>query len=296
MGMEKKRLRVKIRIDSDPTRIYDAITNPLKLGIWFCNRGEINLKLRGAIRLWGENCTATTFSEKEVKGSIIGLEPNYSMRFTWPINGTQSEVSFQIDDRGRWCDFIVSHEKIPPNSLMMDAWIIYLYNLQSLVNFQRPAYRLDYTRIDSGAVKRELFIEALPTVVFKALTETADLRVWFSHDAESEPRIGGRYTTGWKDKSGQPAGPREIKELVENKKLVYDWDYPDDKKAGDLVTWELLRIGERTRVNLRHSGFDPGRYNKDYTQGWHAFMLALKDYCESGGRLSYAVIDGDWGA
>ncbi len=295
MGVEKKRLRVKIRIDSDPNRIYDAITNPLKLGIWLCNRGEINLKLRGAIHLWGENCVATTFPEKEIKGTIIGLEPNRSMRFTWPISNTQSEVEFRIDDHGRWCEFLVFHDKIPANSLMMDAWIIYIYNLRTVVELQRPAYRLDYTRIDSGTVKRELFIEALPSIVFRALTDVNDLRIWFARDAECEPKVGGRYVTGWKDRQARQIGPRQITEFVENKKLSYDWDSPGEGQSGNLVTWELQRIGERTRVNLRHTGFDPSRYNKDYQQGWHAFLLALKDFCESGGQLSYEVIDGDWG-
>jgi uncharacterized protein YndB with AHSA1/START domain len=296
MAPEKKRLRVKIRLDADPTRIYDAITNPLKLSIWFCNKAEINLKLRGAVHFWGDDCVATTFKEKEIKGAITALEPNHEMRFTWPINGMVSEVGFLIDDRGRGRELVVSHEKIPVNSFMLDAWIIYLYNLQSLIKYQRPAYRLDYSRFDKEAIKRELFIEALPSVVYKALTDTNDLRAWFSRDAECEPVVGGKYLTGWKDRNGRVAGPREIKELVENKKLVYDWDYAEEGKSGDLVTWELLRIGERTRVNLRHSGFDPARYNKDYMQGWHAYLLTLKDYCESGGRLAFSVIDGDWGA
>jgi uncharacterized protein YndB with AHSA1/START domain len=296
MAAERKRIKLRIKIDSDPLRIYEAMTNPLKLGIWFCNRAEVNLKLRGAIRLWGENCVATAFPEKEIKGTIMELEPNRLMRFTWPIMGKTSEVSFQIEARGRSCDFVLQHEKIPEKSLLMDAWITYLYNLQSVLKFQRPAYRLDYSRIDSGTVKRELFIEALPPVVFKALTDQRDLRVWFSRDAECDPQVGGKYTSGWKDKDGQPAGPQEIKELVENKKLVYDWVFPSEAKSGDLVTWELLRIGERTRVNLRHFGFDPQRSNRDYMQGWHAFLLTLKDFCESGGRLSFEVIDGDWSA
>lgn len=294
MAPEKKRIKIRIRIDSDPMRIYEAITNPLKLGIWLCNKVEMNLKLRGAIRLWGENCVATAFTEKEIKGTIIELEPNRLIRFTWPLSGKTTEVCFQIDDRGRGCDFILRHEKIPEKSLMMDAWITYLYNLQSLVKYQRPAYRLDYSRIDTGTIKRELFIEALPPVVFRALTDQRDLQVWFSRNAECEPQVGGKYLAGWKDKEEQPVGPREIKELVENKKLVYDWVFPGEGKSGDLVTWELLRIGERTRVNLRHSGFDPQRYNRDYMQGWHAYLLTLKDFCESGGRLSFEVLDGDW--
>ena len=105
---------------------------------------------------------------------------------------------------------------------------------------------------------------------------------------------GGKYTTGWKGKDGHLNGPREIKEIFENKKLVYDWFYDADVGTGNLVTWELLRIGEKTRVTLRHSGFDPKRSNKDYVQGWHAYILTLKDYCENDGLLSFHVIEGDW--
>ena len=294
MNLVKKRLRLKIKINADPVRIYDAVTSPLKLGIWMCNKAEVNLKLRGTIRLWGENCVAVTFPEKEIKGTILELEPNRVMRFTWPISGKPSEVLFQIDDKGRSCDFLVTHDKIAEGSFMMDHWITALYNLQSLLHYQRPAYRLDYTHIDSGTIRRELFIETLPSVVFKALTDQRDLRGWFAKEMESEPHIGGKYITGWKGKDGVDNDPREIKELVENKKLVYDWYYNSDAGAGSLVSWELLRIGDRTRVNLKHSGFDPKRQNKDYMQGWHAYLLTLKDFCESGGQLSYYVIEGDW--
>jgi uncharacterized protein YndB with AHSA1/START domain len=294
MAGDRKRIRLKIRIDSDPTRIYDAMTNPLKLSIWLCDKAEVAVKLRGTVRLTGSHCVAYTFPEKEIKGTITELEPNRLMKFNWPISGKNSEVTFQIDDRGRFCEFLVTHEKIPDKSALMDAWIIYLYNLQSLLKYQRPAYRMDYGRIDTGSIKREVFIEALPGVVFKALTDEQELQVWFAKDAVSEPQVDGKYSTGWKDKNGKLHGPTTIKEIVENKKLVYDWVDETDGKVGDLVTWELVRIGERTRVNFKHWGFDPARYNKDYMQGWHAFILTLKDYCESGGRISYTVIDGDW--
>lgn len=295
MGVMKKRLRLKIRIEAEPTKIFDAITNPLKLSIWFCNKGEINLKLRGAVRLAGENCVAVTFREKEINGAITELDPNRMVKFTWPINGSVSEVTFQIDEKRGFCDFLVTHDKIPEKSMMMDAWIIYLYNLQSLLQVNRPSYRLDYTRLDKGTIRRELFIEALPPVIFKALTDQRDLRSWFSGDAEVEPVVGGKYLTGWKDANGEPDGPMKIVELVENKKLAYDWRFSGGP-AGDLVSWELLRIGEKTRVTLKHSGFPPAENTKGFTQGWHAFILGLKDFCESRGRMSYTIIDGDWSA
>jgi len=294
MTLERRRLRLKIGINADPTKVYDAITNPLKLSIWFCNKAEVNPKLRGAVKFSGENLVATSFPEKGISGAITALDPNRSIGFSWPIGGKESNVLFLIDDRGRSSELLVSHDKIPEKSHMMDAWISYLYNLKSYVEFQRPAYRLDYSQLDTGTVKREIFIEALPAVVFKALTDQNELRIWFGADAEIEAKEGGKYLSGWKDKKGNAQGPREIKELIENKKLAYDWIYDADKGVGDTVTWELLRIGEKTRVSLRHSGFDPARNNRDYVQGWHAFILTLKDFCENRGQLSFEVVDGDW--
>lgn len=295
MSVGKKRLRLKIRIDVDPKQIFEAITNPLKLSIWFCNRGEINLKLRGAVKMAGENLAATTFPEKEINGTITELDPNRLIKFTWPISKTVSEVTWQIDEKPRFAEFLVTHDKIPEKSMMMDAWIIYLYNLQSLLQVKRPVYRLDYTRLERGTIRRELFFDALPPAIFKALTDQRDLRVWFASGAEVDPQVGGKYLTGWKDSQGNPSGSKEIVELVENKKLVYTWDYGGEP-SGDLVTWELLRIGEKTRVTVRHSGFPPDANTKGYTQGWHAYMLTLKDFVESKGRLSYTIIDGDWSA
>lgn len=293
MPSTRRRIRLKIRLDADPLKIWDAVVNPRKLSIWFCNRAEVNLKLRGAVHFSGENCAATTFPEKEIKGQILDLDPNRLLKFTWPLAKSESEVTFQIDDRGRGCDFLVTHDRLPERTLMMDAWIIALYNLQGLIATQRPVYRLDYSRLDRGTIRRELFFDVLPPVVYRALTNQRDLRIWFAESAEVEAVVEGKYTTGWRGAGGEPAGPRRILELVENRKLVYDWSYPGET-SGDVVSWELLRIGEKTRVTLKHSGFPPDATNKSHTQGWHAYMLILKGYCESGGQVAHTVIEGDW--
>ncbi len=293
MATLRRRLRLKIRLDIDPLKIWDAVINPLKLAIWFCNKGEINPKLRGSVKLAGDNCVATSFPEKEINGSILELEPNRLLKFSWPMAGSASEVTWIIDDKTRYCDFLVTHDKLPANSLMMDAWIIYLYNLRSFLTENRPVYRLDYSRLEKGTIRRELFMDVMPAVVFRALTDQRSVRGWFSTAAEVEPQVDGKYVAGWKAPDGSPIGPQKIIEIVENKKLVYDWSEVG-AKAGDLVTWELLRIGERTRVTLRHSGFPPDQLNRSHTQGWHSYLLVLKDYCESNGRVGYTVIDGDW--
>lgn len=294
MALKKHRIKLTTRVNTDPVAIYEALTNPRTLAIWFCNKAEVNLKVRGALRFSGEDCAATTFPEKEIEGTITELDPNRLIRYTWPIGGVESEVMWEIYDKGRYCNLVLTHSRIPEKSLMMDAWIIYIYNLHSFLKDGRPIYRFDYSNIDKRTVKRELFFDVLPAVVYKALTNEDAVRVWFAKDAEVELYVGGRYSSGWKDRNGNPVGPTRIEELVENKKLVYGWDYPGEGQSGTQVTWELTRIGEKTRVNLKHTGFDPERHNKDYAQGWHAYMLTLHDFCESRGRLSYQVLDGDW--
>lgn len=294
MALSKRRLKLVLRSEAPATEIYDALTNPMKLAIWFCNKADVNLKLRGHVKMEGENCAATSFSEKVIQGTIIDLDPNRRIKYTWPINGAESEVVWEVYDKGRHCNVVLTHARVPEKSLMMDAWITYLYNLQAFLKTGRPLYRFDYKRIDKRTVKREIFIEKLPPVIWKALTEQESLRGWFAEEATVDLQIGGKYLSGWKDKQGNAAGPTEIVELAENRKLVYGWNFPGEGKSGDEVTWELTRIGEKTRVNLKHSGFDPERNNKDYAQGWHAYILKLKDFCERRGRISFQVLDGDW--
>jgi uncharacterized protein YndB with AHSA1/START domain len=294
MAAKKSRIKLTSRVYADAISLYDSLTNPRTLAIWFCNKAKLSLKVRGPVHFSGDNCVASSFPEKEIKGVITELDPNRLIRYTWPIAGVESEVMWEIYDKGHYCNLVLTHSKIPENSQMMDAWIIYLYNLRSFIKDGRPTYRFDYTAIDKRTIKRELFFDVLPPAVFRALTDQESLRVWFAKEAEVEPKVGGKYISGWKDKKGRPAGPTSIEELVENKKLVYGWQSADEGKSGDLVTWELTRIGEKTRVTLKHSGFAPERDNKDYAQGWHAYILTLKDFCESRGRLSFQVLDGDW--
>jgi uncharacterized protein YndB with AHSA1/START domain len=294
MTPSKKRLKLVLRSEAPATDIYDALTNPLKLAIWFCNKADIKLKVRGPVSMEGENCAASSFPEKAIKGTILDLDPNRRIKYTWPISGVNSEVVWEVYDKGRHCNVVLTHARVPEKSFMMDAWIIYLYNLQAFLKTGRPIYRFDYKRIDKSTIKREVFIERLPPIIWQALISQAALRVWFAKDAEVEPAVGGKYLSGWKSKDGEPAGPTEIVEMIENRKLVYGWKFPGEGKSGDLVSWELTRIGEKTRVNLKHSGFDPERKNKDYAQGWHAYILTLRDYCECRGRMSFQVLDGDW--
>ncbi|MCK4856847.1 MAG: SRPBCC domain-containing protein, partial [candidate division Zixibacteria bacterium] len=146
-----------MRVHTDPNSLYDALTNPIKLAIWFCNHAEINLKVRGAVRMSGENCAAVSFPEGEIKGEILQLEPNRLFTYRWPISGMESEVTFEIYDKDRYCNLVIGHAKILEKSLMMDAWITYYYNLRAFLKTGRPAYRFDYTHIDKETIKRELF-------------------------------------------------------------------------------------------------------------------------------------------
>jgi uncharacterized protein YndB with AHSA1/START domain len=292
MAFSRNRIRLKVKCDVDALKVWDTVTNPIRLAIWFCNSAEINPKLRGTVKFSGNNCVARTFEEQEIKGVITALEPNRLLKFTWPLNGSASEVTWRLDDMGRYTDFLVTHEKLPPGAGMMDAWHIYLYNLQALLHTNRPVYRCDYNRIDKGTIKREVFIETVHQPVYKALTRQKELRRWFSETAEVEAPLqpGSKYSAGWVNAEGNSHGPQEIKEAVENKKLIYSWK-DEAHQAGDTVSWELTRIGERTRVNLRHTGFPDGMPQKDYMQGWHSYILLLKDYCENGGQLTTKIIE-----
>ncbi len=80
----------------------------------------------------------------------------------------------------------------------------------------------------------------------------------------------------------------EIVEIVEPTKLVYTFAFTQLDDAPALVTWELEDLGgERTRVNVTHTGFEgETKTYKMTSKGWKTIMQNLKDVCEKG-RVSF---------
>jgi uncharacterized protein YndB with AHSA1/START domain len=145
----------------------------------------------------------------------------------------------------------------------------------------------DKQQVEKRIVIEKIVIDALPEVVFKAITDPKELTNWFPDHVILEAKLGGKVKFSfYKDKERERREfdffPEDmIIEFIPNKKVSYTWyehNTPDFPRT--VVTWELEEIADsKTRVRLLHTGFEPGKLFK-HDEWWSYFLNRLQSYCK----------------
>ncbi len=132
-------------------------------------------------------------------------------------------------------------------------------------------------------IKKTRVIDAPADIVFKTITDPAELTNWFPDHAILEPRVGGKIRLSfYKEKSTELERDHlqegTIKEFIPGKKVSYTWQFKDTPELTEtIVTWELEEIDDKkTRVVLNHSGFTGKEIGKlssaEFDNGWTYFF------------------------
>jgi len=289
----KGNIGLKAAINASARHIFDHLIKPELLVKWFCDTVELEPREGGRIKFGGPHSFMASFIEQEGVGRIEKFNSPHNLEFSFLCNGASSSIEYQMVEQDGKTELTLIQKNIPRESLMMDGLIVCLSNLINVAENDTDPYRLNYlTDIEDETIQREIIVDGSPEKIFKALLDKNELALWFSdHTEQVDPQVGGIYDVGWRDKKGHQIGPGKITDLQENRILSYSWDLK--KNDGKLARWELIPMKDKTKVRLTHEGFKPGRYNKDYVQGWHAYMLTLKEYIEKGQR-PFEVIEGNW--
>lgn len=148
---------------------------------------------------------------------------------------------------------------------------------------------------NQDAIVSEIQISAPPERVFKAISDSAELKQWFTSPEcpvkswKMDARVGGLY--GYKTEKGSIAvnGVNEfechgeILECVPPRLLAYTWiaNWHDDPKSRTVVRWDLTPRNNGTHVKVTHSGLGTLPVaRKDYTGGWPGVVEMLKKFVE----------------
>ncbi len=148
---------------------------------------------------------------------------------------------------------------------------------------------------DQDTIVSEIEIAAPADRIFQALTDSAQLKRWFSSPEcpakfwQMDARLGGHY--GYATEKGRVVVNNvsefecqgEIVEFEPPRLLAYTWlaNWHDDRARPTTVRWELTPKSGGTHVKVTHSGLaqEPVA-RKDYAGGWIGVVEMLKKFIE----------------
>ncbi len=137
------------------------------------------------------------------------------------------------------------------------------------------------TLLSGRSLEKELFIQASPERVFRALTEKDELERWFLVKAEIDLRPGGALRFDWG--SGMSNVGRIIS-LDPPYRLSYSWEALEPSPT--TITFELTAENDGTLLRLVHTGIGEGedwdRYYTSVKGGWNAHLANLATWLETG--------------
>ena len=136
-------------------------------------------------------------------------------------------------------------------------------------------------------IVKEVLLNVSTSKVWKAITNTEDMKLWYFDISEFKPTVGFefRFEGGKDDKSYLHLC--KITEVILGKKLSYSWRY-DGYPGNSLVTFELFEEGNRTKLKLTHEGIEsfgtenPDLARENFVEGWNQIIgTSIKEYLES---------------
>ena len=140
---------------------------------------------------------------------------------------------------------------------------------------------MEQTHLMGRTLEKEIFINASPERVFRALTEPAELERWFVQKAEVDLRPGGAIRLEWAPDAVEIG---TILVVESPHRLSYSWHALEPSPT--IITFELTVENGGTRLRLTHTGIGAGedwdRYYTSVKSGWSAHLGDLAAWLETG--------------
>ncbi len=271
-----------------PQRVWKALTVPEELCRWWSSKAEVDLRQGGCYRFAPPAVLRRSAESPERESrrqdfEIIECQEGQRLRFAWFVDGVDTEVSYEISTVMEQTELLVTQTaQERPHGLFSDSdapnwWWVALPNLRTYLETGRPALLLDGQIVDSTALKLEVDVTTFPWVIWSKLTETDQLRRWWSDDAEADAHGGFRFGA----EGARAFGPSRIVASVSESRLVHDWIWQD---GGDgEVEWTLLECDDAVRVTIHdRTRLLPSVRREQRLIYWAATLLLLKQMSERG--------------
>ena len=129
-------------------------------------------------------------------------------------------------------------------------------------------------------IKHLLRINASPSNVFKAITETEGLSNWWTRQAKAKPAINSIAVFDFGDKYHNEM---RITDLTDGKKVMWKCEVGDKEWVGTNIIFELSNEDSKTILKFSHSGWkEATEFFASCSYNWGWYLTSLKKYCETG--------------
>jgi uncharacterized protein YndB with AHSA1/START domain len=132
----------------------------------------------------------------------------------------------------------------------------------------------------------ERILNAPAKKVWKALTNTGDMKNWYFDIDSFKPEVGYEFQFSAGSENKEYLHLCKVMEVVRERKLSYSWKY-DGYPGKSLVSFELFPEGDKTRLKLTHSGLEtfpsdqPDFAKENFAAGWTEIIgNQLKEFVE----------------
>lgn len=136
------------------------------------------------------------------------------------------------------------------------------------------------------ALEKTLVVHAAPERVFRALTDSDELGLWFAPIASVEPRVGGLVEFVFYNRNGTfSVFQGEITDFVPPSHLGFSWHTPVVEHPPQHIVISLAAEGGDTRLRLVHRGFAGQPVERDvHDEAWEHYLRRLTTLVDGAGR------------
>lgn len=286
-------------------KVWDAITNPEKLKIWFTDF-EMQLLANSPMKITFRDNTRTVTTGKV-------LEVNKPNRFVW---SWEEELAVweltALSDKS--CKLVFTYSKLPDHYAAgaPAGFHSLLERLESYLGGNNRIYPFGTEEFDPESValkedyavklydhypeleqhhpiKLEKELHVSSARLWEVLTNNDILKNWyFDFKGNFKTEVGHVFEWYAGSPEKQWLHRAEILEVIEGKKLVHSWMFPGYSGEAKL-TWEIVSlIPETSLLKLEFDFVEPFDFNKEalrrknFVQGWKQFMfIALPAFLAS---------------
>lgn len=138
-------------------------------------------------------------------------------------------------------------------------------------------------KIETNQLSVDQTFDASIERLFAYFTEPELLTQWHAPSdtmtvpiAEVDLRVNGNFRITMRNADGEEFTARgSYKEIEAPTKLVYTWGWDHTDSPETLVTVSFKAQGEKTEVNLTHTGFLEAEFTERHSEGWMGIFVRL---------------------